>query len=312
MQLLETTLLNLVNFPSLVATNAARMRRAAGADKRLLEFGLRRAQGPDGGFCASKYAYMGGFDGTSNVLAGKLTGISVSGTHAHAFVQSYASLEDIKDPMLNGHNLLDMALEIRSRKPEWANTNESELAAFVAYALSFPKSFLALVDTYDTLQSGVPNFIIVSLALAQAGFDCAGIRLDSGDLSYLSLRARELMDAAAEEFSCPVLAKTTIVASNDIDESILLSLRDQSHAIDAFGIGTKLVTCSSHPALGCVFKLAQIRGVPRIKLSQEVEKVSTRTPRRSSRTLWSLPLYLQKSSCMRTEGRRSCCVCCIS
>lgn len=207
-QLLETTLLNLVNFPSLIATNAARMRLAAGQDKTLLEFGLRRAQGPDGGISASRYAFLGGFDGTSNVLAGKLSGINVSGTHAHAFVQSYTGWENIKDPMLNGKNLVECVKAIKSAHEDWfGRTNESELAAFVGYALSFPDSFLALIDTYDTCKSGLLNFIVVALALHELGFKAKGVRLDSGDLAYLSKECRRILSEAAKVFvdkvGCP-------------------------------------------------------------------------------------------------------------
>lgn len=278
-QLLETTLLNLVNFPSLIATNAARMRLAAGPDKTLLEFGLRRAQGPDGGVSASRYAYVGGFDGTSNVHAGKLTGIHVSGTHAHSFVQSYQSWDDIKDPTLkpkDGSAAVDLVAkvkELRASKDQWTLTNNSELAAFVGYAQSFPNQFLALVDTYDTLQSGVENYIIVALVLNELGYQPIGIRLDSGDLAYLSKEARRMIDKAADDHNCPALKKSIVVASNDINEGVLLSLNNQGHAIDAFGIGTHLVTCQAQPALGCVYKLVEIEGAPRIKLSQDIAKV---------------------------------------
>jgi len=278
-QLLETTLLNLVNYPSLICTNAARMRLAAqpknDPEKKviLLEFGLRRAQGPDGGISASRYAVAGGFDGTSNVLAGKLTGIMVSGTHAHAFVQSYTGFHMIQDPMLNGVDLLAQVQELRTTKPMWMETNSSELAAFIAYALCFPDNFLALVDTYDTLNSGVFNYIMVARCLIRLGYSPKGIRLDSGDLAYLSKECRRRIDEAATDFDEPELAKSIIVASNDIHEEVLLSLNNQGHCIDAFGIGTHLVTCKAQPALGCVYKLVEINGSPRIKLSQEIGKV---------------------------------------
>jgi nicotinate phosphoribosyltransferase len=181
-QLLETCLLNLVNFPSLVATNAARMRLAAGEDYSLLEFGLRRAQGPDGGVSASKYAYIGGFDGTSNVTAGKLTNIAVKGTHAHAFVMCYSSLEELKKPFepkpkdggapVNFIELCKEKLGVLGFSPR--STNEGELAAFIAYAQAFPDGFLALVDTFDTINSGIKNFLAVALALKEIGYRANG------------------------------------------------------------------------------------------------------------------------------------------
>ena len=155
-QLLETTLLNLVNYPSLIATNAARMRRAAGFDKELLEFGLRRAQGPDGAMSASKYSYLGGFDGTSNVLAGKLNGIECKGTNAHAYVMGYTGLADLHcrtiASAVDGRTVdfVDLVLEKRSRL-NFHGANEGELASFVSYAQAFPNGLLAIADTYDTL-----------------------------------------------------------------------------------------------------------------------------------------------------------------
>jgi len=296
-QLMETTLLNLVNFPSLVATNAARMRLAAGPEKTLLEFGLRRAQGPDGGVSASRYAYVGGFDGTSNVKAGQLSGIHVSGTHAHAFVQSYTGFHNIKDPTLKkkkkqaddggpkggaaggekeDEEVVDFVARIKALHCGSASaisSNQSELAAFTAYAQSFPNGFLALVDTYDTLESGVENFIVVARALVEVGYKPVGVRLDSGDLAYLSTMVRAKLDAAAKSLACPELLQCIVVASNDINEEVLLSLNNQGHAIDAFGIGTHLVTCQAQPALGCVYKLVEIEGEARIKLSQDIAKV---------------------------------------
>lgn len=278
-QLMETTLLNLVNFPSLIATNAARMRLAAGPEKTMLEFGLRRAQGADGGISASRYAYVGGFDGTSNVKAGMLSGIHVSGTHAHAFVQSYTGFKNIKDPTLvrkgttEAVNLVERVKAIHASTPSASQSNESELAAFTAYAQSFPNGFLALVDTYDTLDSGVENFMIVARALTELGYHPVGIRLDSGDLAYLSKEVRRKLDAAADATGCAQLKQCIVVASNDINEEVLLSLNNQGHAIDAFGIGTHLVTCQAQPALGCVYKLVEIEGEARIKLSQDIAKV---------------------------------------
>eukprot|EP00611_Tribonema_gayanum_P012060 TRINITY_DN2256_c0_g1_i3.p1 TRINITY_DN2256_c0_g1~~TRINITY_DN2256_c0_g1_i3.p1 ORF type:complete len:584 (+),score=192.80 TRINITY_DN2256_c0_g1_i3:139-1752(+) len=272
-QLLETPLLNLVNFPSLMATNAARFRLAAGADKKLLEFGLRRAQGPDGGLSASRYAYMGGFDATSNVTAGKFLGLPVSGTHAHAFVQAYSSCEQIRQRCVDGKDVVALA-ELYRRRLGYKTSNIGELAAFCAYAIAFPAGFLALVDTYDTLQSGIPNFIAVAFALDDAGHRAVGVRLDSGDLAYLSKEVRHMFEVAAVAEARPWLAKVTIVASNDINEKVLHALDEQGHCVDTFGIGTHLVTCQAQPALGCVYKLVEISGSPRMKLSENKNKVT--------------------------------------
>ncbi|VDK71442.1 unnamed protein product, partial [Anisakis simplex] len=173
-QLLETTFLNLVNFASLVATNASRFRNVAGNRVQLLEFGLRRAQGPNGGLTASKYCYVGGFDATSNMLAGKLFGIPIKGTQAHSFICSFSTVSDLKC--------------------KWgvsrSEVSVGELCAFVAYAIAFPTTFIALIDTYDVLKSGVINFCAVTLALHDAGYRSVGCRIDSGDLSYLSKEVR--------------------------------------------------------------------------------------------------------------------------
>lgn len=276
-QMLETTLLTLINYPSLVATNAARFRLAAGKDKTLIEFGLRRAQGPDGGVSASRYSYLGGFDGTSNVLAGRLFGIPVRGTHGHAFVSSFLGLDDLNDNTIvapNGQRVEFIEQVLRCRRAlGYLHTNEGELAAFIAYAQAFPRGFLALVDTYDTLKSGVPNFLAVALALYRLGYQPIGIRLDSGDLAFLSKEARRMFRGVSERLSVP-FADLTIMASNDLDEATLLSLNQQGHEINAFGIGTNLVTCEAQPALGCVYKLVEVNGQPRIKLSQELTKVT--------------------------------------
>uniref|UniRef100_A0A6A7GAJ7 Nicotinate phosphoribosyltransferase n=2 Tax=Hirondellea gigas TaxID=1518452 RepID=A0A6A7GAJ7_9CRUS len=277
-QLLETTFLCLVNFPSLVATNAARHRIAAGPTKKLSEFGLRRAQGPDGAMSASRYAYLGGFDATSNLAAGIKNDILLRGTHAHSFVSSYIGLHELNTKLLRRANsdeevdFVDLCQnQLKLLKASRCNTGE--LAAFIAYAQAYPKGFLALVDTYDTLSSGVPNFLAVSLALNKLGYQPVGIRLDSGDLAYLSRECRKQFIQVSKAFSVP-FEKLTIVASNDLNEEVLYSLRDQGHEIDSFGIGTHLVTCQRQPALGCVYKLVEINGSPRIKVSQDIVKVT--------------------------------------
>ncbi|MBF0566416.1 MAG: nicotinate phosphoribosyltransferase [Nitrospirae bacterium] len=275
-QIIETTLLNLVNYPTLVATNAARFRMAAGFDKVLLEFGLRRAQGPDGAISASRYCYMGGFDATSNVLAGRLFGIPVRGTHAHSFVLSYRGLSDLRERMIKdttGHTVDFVEKVLHMRTTLGGNSNEEELAAFIAYAQAFPENFLALVDTYDTLSSGVPNFICVATVLKSLGYEPVGIRLDSGDLSYLSKRARRMFADSGEKTGYDI-SGCLITASNEIDEDVLMSLHKEGHEVDVFGIGTHLVTCSAQPALGAVYKLVEIDGEPRIKLTQDIEKVT--------------------------------------
>jgi len=277
--LLETTTLNLINYPSLIATNAVRMRLAAGPGKVLLEFGLRRAQGPDGAMSASKYSYIGGFSGTSNVLSGKLCGLPVKGTHAHAYVMSYQSLRELckttitspTDPNVE-LEFLQVVLEKQKLLP-FSRGNEGELAAFTAFAQAFPSGLVALVDTYDTLGSGIPNFLAVSWALLEVGYKAIGIRLDSGDLAYLSRKAREMFKEVDKLTNSTNFGKLQIVASNDINEDILVSLNNEGHEIDSFGIGTHLVTCQKQPALGCVYKLVEVNGCPRIKLSQELEKL---------------------------------------
>ncbi|KAL7537296.1 hypothetical protein ACHAXR_007717 [Thalassiosira sp. AJA248-18] len=331
--LIETTLLTLINYPSLVCTNASRMvvaargqfwEETAGSSPpramlpprtestgvshktprksiqlteggpsdftrrkpKCVEFGLRRAQGPDGGFSASKYSHIGGFHATSNVLAGKILNMPIAGTHAHSFVQSYTSLalveggkvkrvkkgEDGGDGDEEMVEILPIVMKYREEMG-WQETNEGELAAFVGYAISFPNVFLCLIDTYDTLHSGLRNFILVSLALNDLGYTPRGVRLDSGDLSYLSLECEYVFHEMADKFGRPFFYELDIVASNDINENILHSLNKQGHGITMFGIGTNLVTCQSQPALGCVYKLVEIDGEPRIKLSNDMEKI---------------------------------------
>ncbi|CAL5324643.1 nicotinate phosphoribosyltransferase 2-like [Camellia sinensis] len=287
-QLLETSFLNLINYASLVTTNAARHRSVAGKSKILLEFGLRRAQGPDGGIGASKYSYLGGFDATSNVEAGRLFGIPVRGTHSHAFVSSFMSPDEIMEKSLQTRDGSSTCEDFVSLVQTWLSkikrshvlrgifgeTNQSELAAFTSYALAFPNNFLALVDTYDVMRSGIPNFCAVALALNDLGYKAIGIRLDSGDLAYLSCESRKFFRTIEKEFRVPDFGKMGITASNDLNEETLDALNKQGHEVDSFGIGTYLVTCYAQAALGCVFKLVEINNQPRIKLSEDVSKVS--------------------------------------
>lgn len=235
-QLLESMLLNLVNFQTLIATKASRVCAAANGEP-VLEFGLRRAQGIDGSLSASRAAYIGGCAATSNVLAGKLFGIPVKGTHAHSWVMAFGD----------------------------------ELESFRQYAEAMPNNCVFLVDTYDTIE-GVKNAIRVATSLREAEHEIVGVRLDSGDLAELSVAARKLLDDAG-------FPEAAIVASNDLDEYLIASLKEQGARITVWGVGTKLATAYEQPALGGVYKLTAIRGddgewQPRIKLSEQPIKIS--------------------------------------
>lgn len=235
-QLIETPLLTMINFQTLIATKASRM-VIASKGQEILEFGLRRAQGIDGGLEASRAAYIGGCSATSNVLAGKIFNIPVKGTHAHSWVMSF----------------------------------DDELEAFNTYAEAMPNNCVFLVDTYDTID-GVKKAIIAGNKLKEKGYKMLGIRLDSGDLAYLSTKARQMLDEAGFQ-------DTKIVVSNDLDEHIITSLKLQDAAIDIWGIGTKLVTAYDQPALGGVYKLAAIKNAEgkweyKMKLSEQAIKIS--------------------------------------
>ena len=235
-QLVETALLTQIGFPTLVATKAARLCLAAEGDE-VLEFGLRRAQGPDGGLSASRAAYVGGCSSTSNVLAGQRFGIPVKGTHAHSWVMVF----------------------------------DDELEAFAAYAEAMPNNVVFLVDTYDTLD-GVRHAIEVGLRLRARGHRLLGVRLDSGDLAYLSVEARRLLDAAG-------FADTAILATNELDEHVIASLKQQGAAITVWGVGTRLATAYDQPALGTVYKLTAVRDAsgdwsPRVKVSEQAAKTT--------------------------------------
>lgn len=235
-QLLESTLLNVVNFQTLIATKASRICRAAGGQP-VLEFGLRRAQATDGALAASRAAYLGGCVATSNVLAGKTYGIPVRGTHAHSWVTAFPD----------------------------------EQTAFSAYATVMPHNCVLLVDTYDTLQ-GVKNAIDVGKTLRSQGADLLGIRLDSGDIATLSRQARALLDAAG-------FHNTAILASNSLDESVIIEMQRQGAAVTVWGVGTSLVTAYDQPALDGVYKLSALCNESnewcyKLKLSETAVKIS--------------------------------------
>ncbi|XP_068599394.1 nicotinate phosphoribosyltransferase [Brachionichthys hirsutus] len=283
-QLLETSLLCLVNYASLVCTNAARFRLAAGPGRKLLEMGLRRAQGPDGGLTASRYTYIGGFDLTSNVRAGFLFGIPVTGTMAHSYITSFSSLEEVQPHTLVPRNgdgepvdligpakgWLSRVSELLGAEP--GDIREGELAAFLSYAIAYPTNFLPVIDSYSVSRSGLLNFCAVALALCDLGYKPLGIRLDSGDLCRQSVDVRRAFRLCSERFSVAAFDSLVIVASNDIDEQSLAELNEKENEIDSLGIGTHLVTCSKQPSLGCVYKLVEVKGSPRMKICEDPEK----------------------------------------
>jgi nicotinate phosphoribosyltransferase len=233
-QFVETALLNVINFQTLAATKAARINLAAGG-ATVLEFGLRRAQGPDGGLSGARGAYIGGVRSTSNVLAGMTYGIPVQGTHAHSWIMSFPD----------------------------------ELTAFRKYAEIFPDSCVLLIDTYDTLKSGLPNAITVARELKVLGHTLIGVRIDSGDLAYLSKQVIAAFDAAG-------FAEVKIVASNELDEYLIESIRSEGGRVDIYGVGTRLATCAGEGggALGGVYKLVRIGDEPKLKVTSDLSKAT--------------------------------------
>jgi len=236
-QLIETALLNFMNYQTLIATKASRIKQVAGSEI-LLEFGTRRAQEADAALWGARAAYIAGFHATSNMLAGMMFGIPTKGTHAHSWVQDHATEEE----------------------------------AFAHYADALPDHVTLLVDTYDTLRSGVPNAIKIGKMLEQRGKKMRGIRIDSGDLAYLSIKAREMLDQAGLDY-------VQIVASSDLDEYTMINLKAQGAKIDVWGIGTQLITAADQPSLGGVYKIVAREQdgeyVPTIKLSGDPDKMTT-------------------------------------
>ena len=231
-QLLEAALLNIVNFQTLIATKAARVVRAA-RGRGVLEFGLRRAQAPDAAVYGARAAVIGGCVSTSNVLASMLFDTDPKGTHAHSWIMSF----------------------------------DDELSAFRAYAELYPTNCLLLIDTYDTLKSGLPNAITVFRELKEKGYKPVGVRLDSGDLAYLTKETRRVLDEAG-------FPEAKIFVSGDLDEYTIESLYIQGAKIDVYGVGTRLITSHSNPSLGGVYKIAEFDGRPKLKISDNAAKIT--------------------------------------
>ncbi|EHL09942.1 nicotinate phosphoribosyltransferase [Peptoanaerobacter stomatis] len=235
-QLVETTILCIINFQTLIATKASRICYSAMGDS-VMEFGLRRAQAPDAGLYGAKAAVIGGCIGTSNVLAGQKFDIPVLGTHAHSWIQSF----------------------------------DTELDAFRAYAKAYPTKTVLLLDTYDTLNSGIRNAITVFNELREQGYEPLGVRIDSGDLEFLSKEIRKILDSAGFE-------NVKITASNDLDENTITSLKNQGAQIDIWGVGTKMITSFDWAALGGVYKLCAVvrdgKMIPKIKISEDPNKIN--------------------------------------
>ncbi len=237
-QFAETALLNIINHQTLIATKSSKITRATGGKGAVMEFGLRRAQGPDAGIYGARAAIIGGCSSTSNLITGQMFGVPVAGTMAHSFVMDYPT----------------------------------EYEAFRAYAKAYPDNCMLLVDTYDTLRSGVPNAIKVFKELKAEGHKPKGIRLDSGDLAYLSKKARVMLDEAG-------FPDAMICVSGDLDEKLINSLLQQGAKIDSWGIGTKLITSEDLPSLGGVYKLSSViekdgSVTPKIKLSDNHAKIT--------------------------------------
>ncbi|GFO60335.1 nicotinate phosphoribosyltransferase [Geomonas silvestris] len=233
-QFVETALLNVINFQTLVASKGARINHAAGG-AQVMEFGLRRAQGPDGGLSVARAAYIGGVRGTSNVQAGQVYGIPVKGTHAHSWIMAFPD----------------------------------ELTAFRRYAEVFPVGCILLIDTYDALKSGLPNALTVAAELRERGHELFGVRIDSGDLAYLSREVRKAFDEAG-------FPGVKVVASNELDEHVIESIRAEGGRVDIYGVGTRLATCAGEGggALGGVYKLVQVDHSPKLKLTSDVSKAT--------------------------------------
>jgi nicotinate phosphoribosyltransferase len=263
-QFVETALLNIINFQTLVATKATRINHAA-AGGTVIEFGLRRAQGPDGGLSEARAAYVGGICSTSNVLAGKIFAIPVKGTHAHSWIMAFPD----------------------------------ELAAFRTYARVFPDNCVLLVDTYDTLKSGMPHAITVAREMRAWGKSLLGVRIDSGDLAYLSRESRGMLDEAG-------FPNVKIIASNELDECVISSICDDGGKVDIYGVGTRLATCDGEGggALGGVYKLVKVGDLPKLKVTSDIAKATLPDLKRLLRAVAQDGSFIQDIICLVDEEIR--------
>ncbi len=257
-QLLETLILNILNFETLIATKSNRIRYVSG-DKKVVDFGMRRAQGT-GSLQASRATIVGGADSTSNVCSAFLYGIPLSGTQAHSWIQSF----------------------------------DDELMAFREFARAFPEKCILLVDTYDTLRQGIPNAITVAKEMEKRGQKLMGIRLDSGDLAYLSKKAREKLDEAGLDY-------VKIVVSNKLDEYVIRSLREQKAPIDVFGVGTNMITGKDDAALDGVYKMVDCDGNPRLKISNDLEKITLPGKKKVYRFFENENCFYADGICLKDE-----------
>lgn len=287
--LIESAVLNMLSFPTLITSLSAAFRSVVGPEKKLYEFGLRRAQGPNGAMSASRFACLGGFDGTSNIVAASRYGLPLVGSMGHAFITQFMHRQHI-----NG-GLLDRAVvhHIRTQVCDFLNAQPApfELEAFCVFAETFSKKFIALIDTVNVLESGLVNFVIVAIAMHRLNYlstgATIGVRIDSGDLSTLATRCRECLCLCAHKFDVPVLGQAGILVSNDLSLANVEVLC-KNPAITGFGIGTRLVTCDQKPALGLVYKLVANSQGPCFKLNSDcVAKRGIPFEKRSYR--WKFP-----------------------
>ncbi|KAI6661709.1 Nicotinate phosphoribosyltransferase [Oopsacas minuta] len=317
-QLLETSVINAIDYSTLVSTKASRIRLRC-PDKRLIEGGYRRAPGPNGGLTASRAAYLGGFDSTSNLLAGKLYNIPTRGTMSHAYISAHTGMDISsvercllisKDSPQQVHLVnrsmfyLDKIKSVCGLLPN-SKTNFSELLSFIAFSYSFPSSFLPVIDTYNVNHSGLPNFLAVCLALAEAGYRAVGVRIDSGDLFTLAEHIRDVFTKTAVLFQISWVRTLMVVASGDLEEEAIKSLEDRKTNIGAYLVGTRLVHTEGQCGLGIVFKLVQKGPQPCFKRSETMDKSVIPGEKSVYRLTFSTGLGTADYLCLPQEARPS-------
>lgn len=317
-QLLETSVLNAIDYSTLVSTKASRIRLSC-PGKRLIEGGYRRAPGPNGALTASRAAYLGGFDSTSNVLAGRLFDIPTRGTMSHAYVSSYTGMEPtcVEKCLLTSKDSTDK-IDLLNRSVFYlekvtptcglqpnTKTNLSELTAFVSFAFSFPSSFLPVIDTYNVTHSGLPNFLAVCLALSEAGYRAVGVRIDSGDLFTLAEHIRDVFKKLTVLLQISWLRNLMIVASGGLTEETIKSLEERRAEIGAYLIGTSLVHADGQCGLGTVFEMVQRGPHPCFKRSEDPDKSSLPAEKSVYRLTFSTGLGSADYLCLPQEASPS-------